>query len=1050
MTAAGSSWRGFVCAPAAVKPSRKPHYSRVKSPAAARAGKTAGKIRHFRPILNRLFTATGKKLRQRTADRARIHPPLTRAGSTESPRGSFASTSNVGASNEIWRPVECQRHTAGSARNRQGSGAPLGRIAGRMAQFRDHRPGRAGRRAGAVAGRRRVRRRRPSRRSTSGSTISPAASSSSRAPGRKPTRPKRNRNEPDQLAELIGRLDRRLDQFANVSRQPLPPPPPPAMPPMLPSVQLPPSLDRAVAEIAARQRMLNGHAAPPRAAAAAGNDGSASRRRRRRCRTVPSPAPPPMPQAAPVYAPAPPPLPLPAQDLSGLEDQLRNITDQIETLRKPGVEQAINALREELGEIGRTLNDAMPRRAIDAIEQQIQGLNQRIAEGRQAGIDAGALGGIEHGLAEVRDALRGLTPAENLVGFNEAVDGLAHKIDLIVAQKDPATLAQLESAITTLREMTGHIASNETVHALAEQVQALGEKIEYIAHASDRRRCRSTISNSASRALADALAERAHSGDAVPPRLEALVESLTDKIEQIQQFARQQRRLRPSRGPHRQAGGEAGRFRFPARPSGSDRARPGRPAGAHRRNRRTPKASRAQERARRRRPQARYRPHPGRARSGARHARPCGRPPGHDRKGHPRRRASARRARRRDRRSARRSAARGAHGRGRAASIAGHGACLGRRLSRLLRRRRLCRAPQLPRLHRPPPQPRSAAAGGRPIADRSRSAGRSAARARLRAADIAGPIRPRASPLRKQPSAAPGRLSLPALPAANPASSPPPAAPPRRPGRTQARARRAPNQPRATSRRAPSLRGKLMKRVKSLFVAASIIAIVVGSVQIAGNVFDFGNSEHQDGAGSRLECRHDPDGGAPQHARTRRPALSPIRSRCRNCRWSGRSPRRPPPSRPPPCRHRPCRRKGCRRCSIRRCWERKATSPDRFPTRPPTAHGAPGGLTGTAEPPIWRPPADRDRRPQLRSAAIAGDAAAAYEVAVRFAEGRGVPVNLDEAARWYERAANKGLALAQFRYASLLEKGQGVKKDLAARPPLLSRRRRQGQQQGDA
>ena len=61
-----------------------------------------------------------------------------------------------------------------------------------------------------------------------------------------------------------------------------------------------------------------------------------------------------------------------------------------------------------------------------------------------------------------------------------------------------------------------------------------------------------------------------------------------------------------------------------------------------------------------------------------------------------------------------------------------------------------------------------------------------------------------------------------------------------------------------------------------------------------------------------------------------------------------------------------------------------------------------------------------------------GDSAAAYEVAVRYAEGRGVPVNLEEAARWFERAASNGLAPAQFRYASLLEKGQGVKKDLTA------------------
>jgi len=52
-------------------------------------------------------------------------------------------------------------------------------------------------------------------------------------------------------------------------------------------------------------------------------------------------------------------------------------------------------------------------------------------------------------------------------------------------------------------------------------------------------------------------------------------------------------------------------------------------------------------------------------------------------------------------------------------------------------------------------------------------------------------------------------------------------------------------------------------------------------------------------------------------------------------------------------------------------------------------------------------------------------------VAVRFAEGRGVPVNLEAAALWYERAASKGIAPAQFRYASLLEKGQGVKKNLA-------------------
>ena len=68
--------------------------------------------------------------------------------------------------------------------------------------------------------------------------------------------------------------------------------------------------------------------------------------------------------------------------------------------------------------------------------------------------------------------------------------------------------------------------------------------------------------------------------------------------------------------------------------------------------------------------------------------------------------------------------------------------------------------------------------------------------------------------------------------------------------------------------------------------------------------------------------------------------------------------------------------------------------------------------------------------PALRTAAAANDPAAEYEIGARYAEGRGVPRNPDEAVRWLERAANAGFAPAQFRLASLNEKGDGLKKDL--------------------
>jgi localization factor PodJL len=68
----------------------------------------------------------------------------------------------------------------------------------------------------------------------------------------------------------------------------------------------------------------------------------------------------------------------------------------------------------------------------------------------------------------------------------------------------------------------------------------------------------------------------------------------------------------------------------------------------------------------------------------------------------------------------------------------------------------------------------------------------------------------------------------------------------------------------------------------------------------------------------------------------------------------------------------------------------------------------------------------------LRAAATKGDPAAEFEVAVRLAEGRGIPQNFAAAAEWFERAAKQGLVPAQFRLGGLYEKGMGVRKDLEA------------------
>lgn len=891
----------------------------------------------------------------------------------------------------------------------------------------------------------------------------------------------REQDESGQIAALIDRLDRRLDQFVSQSRPVVSPPTQPMMQPVpqpvmqpapqpvvqqpvpqhqmhpqmmpqpgyqqvlpnVPPVRMPPALDMAIAEIAARQRALNGQPSQAQQPMAA----------------------PQRQQAAAFEQPAPQPvlMPVPQQDLSGLEDQLRKITSQIETLRKPGVEEAINALRAELGDIAHALTDAMPRQAIDTIERQIQGLTHRIAEGKQAGVDANQLTGVEHGLAEVRDALRTLTPAENLVGFNDAVAGLAHKIDLIVADKNPETLHQLEHAITTLRDMASHVASTEAVTGLAQHVEQLADRVEHLAAAASGSDALNHLEHRIS-ALADALAQRSEAGANVPPMLESLVQSLSDKIELIQQNRNDS--FTPS---HLEDQIVALVQRLDASDSRLGHLEAVERGLAdllvHMEELRANKNS-----------------------SGLR-AEPS--PVVDELKSDMARTQDA------------------------LQQVNGTLGTLVDRLARLESGMRTAGpAPAAAPPVAPPPTPIPVAYDAPPMSpqmpprkrpvsveefnEARQPIGKVAARAivdsqpaaQQPAAPVHQPyVEPPAAqpPVQRQaqpqpaPEPAPKRLpqahnlpinpDLPPDEPLEPGSGPPKfrANPGARIATSEAAlgvsganagggksgfiaaARRAANA--ALQSKAdrspppaqapadvmelddpdqPSLRGKLMKRVKSLFIAASVAAIVVGAVQIAGNFFEFGR-----GNGDKVASRNADDNlSTASTARQAAPATAnadplapatPATLVPSNPAGNYATPAMPSLLSPPAMTSRP------------------ATTQAPSPTAPAnTIADVTGSIPapGAARPPVTLPsnapaaslgnnlPASIGGN-KLRSAAVAGDAAAAYEVAVRFAEGRGVPVNLEEAARWFERASSKGLAPAQFRYASLLEKGQGVKKDLA-------------------
>jgi localization factor PodJL len=86
-------------------------------------------------------------------------------------------------------------------------------------------------------------------------------------------------------------------------------------------------------------------------------------------------------------------------------------------------------------------------------------------------------------------------------------------------------------------------------------------------------------------------------------------------------------------------------------------------------------------------------------------------------------------------------------------------------------------------------------------------------------------------------------------------------------------------------------------------------------------------------------------------------------------------------------------------------------------------------LTMVQVPPTERLP-EAIGGPVLRAAALKGDPSAAYEIGLRYAEGKGVAPDLDEAAKWYDRAAQAGVVPAIFRLGTFYEKGLSVKRDV--------------------
>ena len=756
------------------------------------------------------------------------------------------------------------------------------------------------------------------------------------------------------------------------------------------------SIDDAVAEIAARQRALDGDPAPQPASREAPAEIAA------RQRVLDSePAPQPAIREVPAE---------PVIDIDGLERQLRQITARIESLGPSSdLESSVAAIRGDLTDIARLITEALPRRAVELLEIEVKALAQRIEHSRQCGVDLGAIAGLERGLRDVREALQNLKPAESLVGFDEAVRALSQKVDMIVAKDDPAALQQLETAIGALRGIVSHVASNETLTKVAEDVRSLAAKVDTLASTAASGQNLSALENRIE-TLTNALTASTEAGTAVPRELEKLLTGLIEKLEWVQlthtdhaalahledriatlvqRFDASDARLghleaiergiadllvhiEELRGPN----GDALSKRMPAAEE---------PLAVHAIEREVAEIKQSEQRT-----------------------------------------------------LDSLEAVQGTveHVVDRLAMIES-----GIRETAPLPAPEPAAAETEPKLKLPAFAVEPASEPDAPpiapvIAPMEPAPDRTAARKPIDPSlPPDHPLEPGSAAGRPRPTAsAADRIA--ASEAAVSTTKPPVIADPGQKPNFIAAARRAAQAASAASGAETADKGSALsnnprQRTRPLIIAGAAALIVIGCIQIASRLFEAGPQVPPPAAPTQ-ETQPEkapppvtalpepaPPPPAPQPPAAAAPAPLPI-------------PSAPPATLPVPMPQ-PNPKSGA---NISTKPTQQIATRDSTPQRDAVAAVAAatdvtGSLPRPATPLGDKLPATIGG-PALRAAALSGDAAAAYEVGTRFSDGHGVPRSNEAAALWFERAAKQGLAPAQFRLGGFYEKGMGVKKDLAA------------------
>lgn len=147
---------------------------------------------------------------------------------------------------------------------------------------------------------------------------------------------------------------------------------------------------------------------------------------------------------------------------------------------RPAASGAVEALRSEVSDLRARLAQAAPKRAVVEMDRAITLLHHRVEDMREAGLGSSRdeMAYLAEELLELRTALDEVRAPERFQALSAGVEMLARKIDILNARAvDPVEVARLQSQSAELKSLVVRAVSGAGLQPLAERLAACAEEI---------------------------------------------------------------------------------------------------------------------------------------------------------------------------------------------------------------------------------------------------------------------------------------------------------------------------------------------------------------------------------------------------------------------------------------------------------------------------------------------------------------------------------------------------------------------------------------------